>query len=142
MTAASDVIGIDEVFEARIAAVGKDPVRATEEILLHGRVLDDRLDHQVGGHQLVDGGDSPEHLVRVGAALLGEPLEALAHRRQTAIRRAGKSVVKRDATAGGGHDLRDAAAHLPRADDKNVLEVHTSMSLSGTLGRGSGVHIP
>ena len=120
--------------------VGKDPVRAAEEVLLHRRVLHDGLDHQVGSHELVDSRHPSEDLVRVGTALLGEPLEALAHRRQAAFRRTGQRVVERDATAGDGHDLRDATAHLTCADDKDVLEVHTSMSLSGTLGRGSGVH--
>ena len=37
---------------------------------------------------------------------------------------AGGAVVERDAAAGRGHHLRDAAAHLPRADDEDVLEVH------------------
>jgi carbon monoxide dehydrogenase subunit G len=32
--------------------------------------------------------------------------------------------VQRNAAAGSGNDLRDTAAHLPRADDENVLEPH------------------
>ena len=76
------------------------------------------------GRELVDGGNPREHLIWISAALLGEPVEALAHRRHAAFRRAGRGVVQRDAAAGGGHDLRDAATHLAGADDKNVLEVH------------------
>ena len=124
VTAASDVIGIDDVFEARIAASGSMLVRAAEDLLLHRRVLDDGLDHQVGGDELVDGGDPAEHLVGIGAALLGELLEALAHRREAALGRARRGVVERDAAAGGGDDLRDAAAHLAGADDEDVLESH------------------
>jgi hypothetical protein len=33
--------------------------------------------------------------------------------------------VKGDATAGGGDDLGDPRAHLARADDEDVLEIHT-----------------
>jgi hypothetical protein len=32
--------------------------------------------------------------------------------------------VERDAPAGRGDDLGDPAAHLTRADDQDVLEVH------------------
>ena len=124
VAAASEVIGIDDVFEARIAASGQHLVGAAEDLLLHGRVLDHRLDQQVGGDDLLDRRDAAEHLLRVAAALLGELLQALAHRREPALGRAGRGVVERDAAAGGRDDLRDAAAHLARADDKNVLELH------------------
>ena len=73
---------------------------------------------------LVDGGDAREHLVGVGAALLRELLEALAHGGEPAVGRARRGVVERDAAAGRRDDLRDAAAHLSRADDEYVLEVH------------------
>ena len=68
--------------------------------------------------------DAAEHLVRVGAALLGELLEALPHRLEAALGRARRGVVERDAAAGGGDDLRDAAAHLAGSDDEDVLEPH------------------
>ena len=120
------MIGIDDVFEARIAASRQYLVRAPEDRFLDGRVLDHGLDQQVGWDDLIDRRDAAEHFVRVGAALLGEPLQALAHRSEAALRRAGCGVVERDATAGGRDDLRDAAAHLARPDDKNVRELHTS----------------
>ena len=55
VTAASVAIGIDDVFEARIASGRERRVRAPEDVLLGGGVLDDRLDHQVGRDELVDG---------------------------------------------------------------------------------------
>ena len=51
VAAASDVIGIDDVFEARIASGGSDVVGAPEDLLLHLGVLDDRLDHEIGGRR-------------------------------------------------------------------------------------------
>src|SRR5438105_2185400 len=61
--------------------------------------------------------------VRIGAALLRQPLEALAHRRQPALGGARKRIVDRHASSRHGDDLRNAAAHLPRADDQDVLEL-------------------
>ena len=122
VAAASVAIGIDEVFEARIASAGSTLVGAAEDVRLHGRVLDDGLDHQVGRDELVHGLDAREHLVRVGAALLGEPAEALPHRAEAALDRAGVRIVERDPPAGAGDDLGDAAAHLAGADDEDVLE--------------------
>ena len=85
---------------------------------------------QVGRNDLVDGCDAREHLVGVGAALLRELLEALPHRREPALGRARERVVERDAAARRGDDLRDPAAHLPGADDEDVLEVHGARRLS------------
>ena len=65
-----------------------------------------------------------EHVVGRRASFLREPLEALAHRREPALDRARKRIVQRHAAARRGDDLRDAAAHLPRADDEDVLELH------------------
>ena len=53
VTAASDVIGIELVFDARIARRAEHAVGATEELLLRGRVLGDRLDHQLRVDELV-----------------------------------------------------------------------------------------
>ena len=80
VAAASDAIGIELVFEARIAPGGKRLVGAAEEVLLDSGVLDDRLDHQVGRDELVDRRHARERLVGVGAALLGQPAEARVHR--------------------------------------------------------------
>ena len=79
---------------------------------------------QVGGDELVDRLDPGEHVVGVGPALLRELAEAAAHRLQPALDGARRRVVERDAPARAGDDLRDPAAHLARADDEDVLEVH------------------
>ena len=85
-------------------------------------VFDDRLDHQVGGDELVDGGDAREHLVRIGAAFLVQLRQRLLDVREPALDRARCGIVQRHAATGRGDDLRDAAAHLTGADDENVLE--------------------
>ena len=72
------------------------------------------------------GVDAPEHLVGIRPALLRELLEALAHRREAAVDRAGIGVVQRDMASGYRDDLRDAAAHLARAHDEDVLEIHAA----------------
>ena len=103
----------------------KERVRAAEQVLLDGGVLDHGLDQQVCRDEVVDGAHAREHLVGVAAALLSQLLEALAHRREPALGRPRRRVVERDAAAAGGDDLRDAGAHLARAGDKDVLEAHT-----------------
>ena len=112
------------MFEAKTAPSASARVGAPKDVLLHLGVLDDGLDHQVGRHEIVDGLDPAQHLVRVGPALLRQLAEALAHRLEPTIDGARLFVVQRDATARGRHDLRDPSAHLPRADDENVLEAH------------------
>jgi hypothetical protein len=67
--------------------------------------------------------DPSEHLCGVGAALLGEPGEALLHRLERPFDGAGDRVVERDLTPGRGDDLRDAAAHLAGTDDKDMIEL-------------------
>ena len=86
-------------------------------------VLDDRLDHQVGGQRASSTGSiAAEHLVGVGAALLGELRRGCGASSRGRARRRPARVVERDAPARRGDDLRDAGAHLPGADDENVLE--------------------
>ena len=65
VAAASDVIGIERRVRREDRVRGQTRVGAAEDVLLHGGVLDDRLDHQVGGDEVVDGLDAAEHLVRV-----------------------------------------------------------------------------
>src|SRR5919201_1082788 len=89
VAAARDVIGIEDVFEARIASArSAASARANR------------------------------------SAFLCQLREAATHRLETAFRRAGHDVVQRHAAAGRGDDLRDAAAHLPRAHDEYVRETH------------------
>ena len=145
MTAASDVIGIDDVLDARIASGGRTSVGAPEDVLLHVRVLDDRLDHEIGGDELVDAG----HARRARRRVARRPsrracVEALlASRSSAALDRARSLVVERDAPPGGRHDLGDAAAHLPGADDEDVLEPHArSISARAEVRPGGRVACP
>ena len=126
VTAASEPIGIDEVFEARTASTGSVVVRPPEDVLLDGEVLDDGLDHQVGWDEVVDGLDATEHLVGIGSPLLRELGGASSDRLE---RRARSPPARRRATrppARGRRDLRDAAAHLAGADDEDMLELHAA----------------
>ena len=66
VAAASSVIGIDDVFDARIACGGERLVGGAEQLLLHLGVLDDRLDEQIGLGEPVDGRHAAEDLGRGG----------------------------------------------------------------------------
>ena len=124
MTAASDVIGIELVFDARIAVRRQHLVGTAEERLLRLGVLGDRLDQQISGDELVGGRDARERLGRIGTALRGKLRQARPHRREPAVDGARVRVVERDAPARDGDDLGDPGAHLPCADDEYVLELH------------------
>ena len=131
VTAASEVIGIDEVFEARIASGGSTSVGGAEELLLRSGVLDDRLDHEVGRHELGGLRDAHEDLVRGGAALRLQPLEARAHGLETALDRSREGIVQQHLPPRGGDDLGDSGAHLAGADDEDALEAHRGSVLGG-----------
>ena len=137
VAAASDAIGIEDVFEARIASGGSSLVRAPEEILLDVRVLDHGLDHQVGRDEIGDDLDPLEDPDRIRAALLSELLEASPHGLERVLGRTRERVVEGDSAARCGQDLGDAAAHLPGADDENVGEAHVRKYLR--LGRAGKV---
>ena len=124
VTAASVVIGIELVFEASTAPARQHEIGAAEHVLLRGRVLADRLDHQVGSDELIGRRDTRKRLVRIGATLLRKPLEAAAHRAEPTLDRTGKRVVQGHATTRRGDHLSDAAAHLPGADDEDMFERH------------------
>ncbi len=103
---------------------GQRLVRAAEDRLLHPGVLDDGFDEQVGGDEIVDGGDARKHVGGSRPALLGELPEALLHPGERPLHRPRHLVVERDAPARRRDDLRDAAAHLAGTDDEDVLEAH------------------
>ena len=130
VAAASVAIGIELVFDARMAPSGKTLVGAAEQLLLDGRVLDDRLDHELGRNEVADRRDARQRLVRIRAALGGQLHEARVHRLARPLERLRRRVVQRDPPPGGGHDLRDAAAHLAGADDQYVPD---SMAADPTL---------
>ena len=77
----------------------KDAVGCPEDRFLHRNVFHHGLDHELGLDDAVHGLHTREHLVRVGAALLRQLLEAAPHRLQAALDRSRGRVVERDATA-------------------------------------------
>jgi len=91
---------------------------------IHLCVLDDRLDQQVGRHEVVHRRHAGERLLGVHTALLRELLEAAPHRPEPALDRARERVVQGHPPPRGGYDLGDAGAHLPGTDDEGVLELH------------------
>src|SRR5581483_1938258 len=104
-------------------------VRFAEHVLLDRRVLHDRLDQQVGIGRVGERSDllDPSENVRgLRAALLGKLAQAAPHRLERSLDRAGLRIDERDAPAGGGDDLGDPAAHLPRADDDDLADLHAA----------------
>src|SRR5438105_10221167 len=103
-----------------------------------GRLVDG-LDEGIGGDEVVGGLDAREHLGRVGAALRGELVQAVLDGGEAALDRPGRAVVQRAAPPRGGDDLRNPPAHLPRADDENMLELHgRRLSAHRTAGSSYG----
>ena len=129
VAAASDVIGMDDVFDARIASGGSASSARRKIAFFTSGVLDDRLDQEVGLDHVVHLGQALQHLLGRSASLLGELRQALLHPGDRSLDRSGDLVVERDAPAGRRDDLRDAAAHLACSDDEYVLESH-ALSIS------------
>ena len=127
------MIGIEDVFEARTACAGSvwSACRKTSAFVSRSSTTASII--SAAGTISSTGVTRAEHLVGVGAALLRELLEALAHRGEPPLGRTGIRVVERDVAAGGGDDLRDPAAHLARADDEDVLEIHAARRLSSRM---------
>ncbi len=124
VAAASDVIGIEEVFEARMPAAGKSSSARRNTSSFTAAFSTTASTIRSAGTSSADGRDSGEHLVGRRPALLGEPGKALPHGLEAALGRAGRSVMKRDTPAGGGDDLRDPGAHLAGSHDEDVRELH------------------
>ena len=130
MTAASDVIGIEDVFEARIASCGSVSSARRKIASLTSASSTTASMRRSAGTSSLDRGDPREHLVGSGSALLGELAEAPLHRRERPLDRTRDLVVERDAPPRRRHDLRDAAAHLAGTDDEDVLEAHRVVRLT------------
>ena len=94
-------------------------VGAAKDVLFDGRVLDDRLDHQVGLDELADRRDPCEGLVRIDAELR----QAAPHGLEGMLDSTRRGIEQRDAPARRSYDLRDPAAHLTCADNEYVLEL-------------------
>ena len=130
VAAARRVIEIEDVFDARIASGLQAASRLPEEVLLDGLVLDDRLDDRVHAGQRLEPRrrrDAPERRgLLVGRALApGDlALQVLLDPGPGLFEEALFDVHERDGQAGGRRDVRDAAAHLPAADDAERPEFH------------------
>ena len=124
VAAASDEIGIDDVFEASTASAGNSTsaLRNTSSLTTGSSTTASII--RSAATSSIDGSDAAEHLVGIGPALLGQSRQALAHRAEPALDRARRGVVERHTAAGARDDLSDPAAHLACADDEDVLERH------------------
>ena len=101
-----------------------------EDFLLGVLALGGRLDGEVGGADggeirsgtdAIDGGG----LVRFAEQALGRlARQARLDPREALGKAFGAHVVEQYVITGQGADLRDAAAHLARADDADRLDVH------------------
>ena len=91
---------MEEVLDARIAPGGRILSASRKIVLLHGRVLDDGLDHQSAVDDPVDRLDTREHLGRIRASLLRELRRGSSPCLQPARDRAGNGVMERDAASG------------------------------------------
>src|SRR5581483_2538883 len=100
-----------------------------------GGILDDGLDHQVGGNEVGGGFDPGEDGAGLGAALLVELRQAPLDRGQAALDGPARAFVQADPPPRGGGDLGDPAAHLPRANHEHVIEPHgRRLAASATTG--------
>ena len=126
VAAASDVIGIDDVFDARIASGGSTRVGARGRCPA-SRPRPRRPPRSSGRRRRARRPALTRASTSSGsrAALLRELRRgSCASPRAPRSTAPGRGVVQRHAPPGRRDDLRDAAAHLPRADDENVLEAH------------------
>src|SRR5438552_3287194 len=126
-----------------------DLVEASEVILLHGQLLDDRLDHQVDVGQVVQV-DRPaqalEQRTVVGGrqlAALDVLLELLLDLGPLRIERPRRGLRHDRVEAGAGLGLRDAEAHLTGAEDADAANLHGAENPPGRPGydtSGAGVN--
>ncbi len=117
------MIGIDEVFEARIASGGDDLVELTKDRGLGLLVLDDRLDHHLAILEPADVGGELEGLEgldlvgRVEFAGLDRTSERLLDPGPPGGRRFVGGLDHDRVDSGPGRHLGDSGAHQPGADD-------------------------
>src|SRR5213080_5266595 len=126
-----------------------DLVEAREVILLHGQLLDDRLDHQVGLGQVVQTGRPAQALEEravVGGrqlAALDVLLELFLDLGPLRVERPRGGLRHDRVEAGAGRGLRDAEAHLTGAEDADAANLHGAENPPGRPGydtSGAGVN--
>jgi hypothetical protein len=99
-------------------------IGSPEDLLLHRRVLDHRLDHQVGSHEILDRLDARQHFLHGRTAFRLDLRSTLADRLECPLRRTGLGVVQRRSPPRRRDDLGNAGAHLARSHHEHVFEVH------------------
>ena len=113
VAAASDVIGIEDVFDASTAPAGRR--RRPRGRSRFSRPRPRRLPLSAGRRARARRPEPRGQASRRRrASLLGELRETLPHRAECPLDRSRELVVERDATAGCSDHLGDAAAHLAR----------------------------
>ena len=128
-TAASAVIEIDDVFDARIASGIASASTCLQDPQLELEVFGRRLDDQVRAARASRNRSMPRTrasaaVARVGGdlVLLLQPLEAAADRGDAAVDGRLRDVDHDDIDARNGACLRDAVAHRSGADDADALD--------------------
>ena len=124
VTAASEEIGIDEVFEASTASSRSSRVGAAKDSSFTSASSTTASISSSAATTSSTTVTRAQHVVGRGAALLRELREALAHRLEARSAAPGCASCSETSATRGRDDLGDAAAHLARADDEDVLEAH------------------
>ena len=120
------MIGIEDVFEARIASAGSVASARRKSSSLTAASSTTASIIRSAATRSSAGSTRPSTSSGSAPPFSASLREALAHRLEPALDRARRGVVERDAAARGGDHLRDPAAHLPRPDDQDVLEPHAA----------------
>ena len=117
------MIGIEDVFDARTASGGNSPSARRNTSSFTAASSTTASIRRSAGTSCSAGSMRSSTPAGSGPPFSASLDEALLHRLERAVDRAGHGVVKRHAASRRGHDLRDAAAHLAGADDEHVLEL-------------------
>ena len=112
------------MFDARIASGGSTASARTKISFFTAKSSTTASISRSAGDDLVDGSTRASTSSGSAPPFSASFVEALAHRLEPALDRAGRRVVQRHAPARRRDDLGDAAAHLPCAHDEYVLERH------------------
>ena len=122
------MIEIDEVFEASSVSGARCGCSALKIDFLVLFVLGGRLDREVGladGRKPLCGVDADEAASRFASVIAPVDLAARLPRITSgAAAILLGDVVEQHVVAGQGADMRDAAAHLARADHADALDIH------------------
>ena len=141
VAAASRVIEIEEVFDARMACGGQIRSELAEELLLDFLVLDDRLDDRVGLPESVEVGGRRQpaegrgFVLRAALALGHLAIEILVDRGPGLLEQRLRDVDEDHRATRSGRDMGDAPAHLSPADHTQGADFHDADSIATTASR-------